>query len=413
MPKRVPPLSAKQLEAWRPDPARTLEKIDGAVPGLRVQLSPFADLTWSLSVRVHGVRRRIALGKGLKLAEARRKAEQMRAEIAAGVDPTAARKETRARHRAAAKGVGTLESVIATYYGEGPGSALRSGAEAQRMIRRVFVEHLPRPSLDVRSSELQLTIDAYPSKSSAQHAAGYLRPVLKWATKRNLMPKGDLLEAPPQPPVQQRVLTHEEVGKLWRTLGWDAHHVAMRFMLLTGARCEEACGATWSEFDLEARTWTIPPERRKDTHASARRSAQSAHIVPLSRQTMALLEQIGHSSADASSTRISGEPKTLVFTGGRGAKIANWPRRSVIMQKRLGFHVTPHALRRTVATLAGDLSYPPHVVQALLGHRVGTSLHSGYNQSAYRREVAEALQGIADMLDRLAAGIDNVVALRA
>jgi integrase len=411
MPRRVPPLNAKQIEKWRPDPARTLELVDGAVPGLRVQLSPFGDLTWSLSVRVHGVRRRIAVGKELKLAEARRKAEQLRAEIASGIDPTAIRKEARARQRAAAKGVGTLESVIKAYFETGPGSALRSNAEAQRMIRRVFVDHLPRPSLDVRSSELQLTIDAYGSKSSAQHAAGYLRPVLKWAAKRGLMIKGDLLEAPPQPSVQQRVLTHVEVGSLWRILGWETHDAAARFMLLTAARCEEACGATWSEIDLERAQWVIPAERRKDTHANTRRGATD-HTVPLNRQAVALLERV---RAREDSERVSEPSKplgdALVFTGGRGAKIANWPRRSRNMQKRLGFDVTPHTLRRTCATLAGDLGHPPHVVSALLGHRIGGALHSGYNQSRYRAECALALQQLADLIDSLAAGEDNVVTI--
>ena len=40
MPKRAPPLNAKQLEKWCPDPSQTLELIDGAVSCLRVRLSP-------------------------------------------------------------------------------------------------------------------------------------------------------------------------------------------------------------------------------------------------------------------------------------------------------------------------------------------------------------------------------------
>ena len=40
MPKRVAPLNAKQIEKWRPDPSRILELVDGAVPGLRVRLTP-------------------------------------------------------------------------------------------------------------------------------------------------------------------------------------------------------------------------------------------------------------------------------------------------------------------------------------------------------------------------------------
>lgn len=82
------------------------------------------------------------------------------------------------------------------------------------------------------------------------------------------------------------------------------------------------------------------------------------------------------------------------------------------MKKRLGFDVTPHALRRTCATLAGDLGCAPHVVSALLGHRsIGGSLHAGYNQSRYRAEVGQALQMVADVLDSLAAGEDKIISL--
>ncbi len=39
-------------------------------------------------------------------------------------------------------------------------------------------------------------------------------------------------------------------------------------------------------------------------------------------------------------------------------------------------------------------------------------LRAGYNQPRYRAEVADALQTVADLLDALAAGEDNIVAIR-
>jgi integrase len=162
----------------------------------------------------------------------------------------------------------------------------------------------------------------------------------------------------------------------------------------------EYCGATWSEIDLDRRQWTIPGGRRKDTRTNARRMSED-HVAPLARQAVELLEQIEE-----------GEPDALIFAGRRGAKHANWPRWTTRVEKKLGFKVTPHALRRTCATLAGDLGQPPHVVSALLGHHsIGGALLAGYNQSRYRNEVAQALQQIADMVDALAAGGDNIVTL--
>jgi integrase len=258
---------------------------------------------------------------------------------------------------------------------------------------------MSRPAIDVSSAELQLAVDGWRSKSTAFRAAACFRPLVRWASKRGLMTKGDPLEAPTQGQPKQHVLTRGEVGRLLRALGSLAHDTAASFMLLTGARREEVCGATWSE--IKDGVWTIPGSRRKDTRPNARRSKED-HVIPLPRQAMALLNALE-----------PGEPDALVFAGERGARLTNWPRWSARIGPRLGFEVTPHALRRTCATLAGDLGHPPHVVSALLGHRtIGGGLHAGYNQSRYRAEVADALQMVADLLDALAAGEDNIVAIR-
>jgi integrase len=213
------------------------------------------------------------------------------------------------------------------------------------------------------------------------------------------MAKGDALEAPAQGEKKQRALCGHEVRRFLTGLSGRPHDITASFMLLTGARREEVCGAIWRE--IEEGVWTIPAARRKDTRRNARRVKED-HVVPLSRQAMTVLNELGR-----------GEPDALVFAGERGARLTNWPRWSARMEQLLGFEVTPHALRRTCATLAGDLGHPPHVVSALLGHRsIGGGLHAGYNQSRYRAEVAHALQMVADLLDALAAGQDNIVAIR-
>jgi integrase len=170
-------------------------------------------------------------------------------------------------------------------------------------------------------------------------------------------------------------------------------------MLLTGARRQEVCGATWGE--IKDNLWTIPAARRKNTRPNSQRPRLD-QVVPLSRQARALLDGLKR-----------GEPEELVFTGDAGAPLTDWWRWSELMERKLGFDLSPHALRRTCATLAGDLGHPPHVVSALLGHReIGGNLHDGYNQSRYRAEVAVALQGVADFLDAAARGEQSVIAIR-
>jgi integrase len=228
-----------------------------------------------------------------------------------------------------------------------------------------------------------------------------MRPLAAWAAKRGLMRDGfDKLEGSRRASaVARRKLTADEAGELLRSLGDRAHDRAAKFMLLTAARRDEVCSAAWSEFDLVRATWTIPGGRRKNTRGPSAKTTQDDHVVPLSRQALELLQETN---------------AALVFPGERGERLQNWSRWTRRFAKRTGLTVTPHSLRRTAATLLGELGFAPHVVSAVLGHHaIGGSLHAGYNQSPYRREAGEALQELADFLDALAIGKGDIVPLRA
>jgi integrase len=58
---------------------------------------------------------------------------------------------------------------------------------------------------------------------------------------------------------------------------------AVQFAILTACRSGEVRGATWSEFDLGAKLWTIPGERM---------NAGKEHRVPLSSAAVELLDTI-------------------------------------------------------------------------------------------------------------------------
>jgi integrase len=413
MAKRVPPLSATTISKLKPNRYKTIELIDGGVPGLRVRMSPTGVMTWSLNIRdTRGVRRRFDIGQGLGLAAARDKAEKMRRQIRDGKDPTAEKKAARDRAKAAQAGIGTLGSIVTAYYETGPGKILETRGEQLRRIRHVFAKHLERPAAEISSAELQLAADQHGSASSAGHAVAYVRPVAAWAAKRDLMRKGfDELEKPTTGDASghdaggQRVLSTAECAKIVSMLGRRGHDAAARFMLWSGCRLEEACGATWGEIDFERGTWTIPSSRRKDTRSRIRKKQvqHPDHIVYIPRQAAQLLKDIG-----------PGQPLELIFQGDRGAKLQNWDRWSKSMISATGVSDWDrHALRRTTATLAGELGAPPHVISALLGHRnIGDQLTAGYSKARYAAEVGQILQLVADRLEALESGQDNIVPLR-
>ena len=58
---------------------------------------------------------------------------------------------------------------------------------------------------------------------------------------------------------------------------------ALEFAILTAARSGEVFGASWGEFDLEARVWTVPAARMK---------AGREHRVPLSARAVEILREM-------------------------------------------------------------------------------------------------------------------------
>jgi hypothetical protein len=191
MPRRVPPLSVKTLASVRPCEKKTIELVDGYVPGLRIRVLPSGTRTWSLNIRdSKGVRRRFDVGAGLGLAEARRKAEELRRTVRGGADPTTQRRAARQRAQAAREGIGTFGALIGSYFTNGPGARQRRAVHSKKQLEAVFGKVLDKPVLDIGRVELQLIADAWRSAATASLAIRILRPCLKWAEKRGLVREG-------------------------------------------------------------------------------------------------------------------------------------------------------------------------------------------------------------------------------
>ena len=391
MPKRVSPLSAKALAAIRPG-AKPIELVDGFLPGLRVRILPTGTRSWSLNIRDrNGRRRRFDIGSHIGLADARRRAEDLRQAVRDGADPTADRRATRQRAIAACKGVGTLRALLENYFTSGIGGKQRRAARTKQVLETVFAKVLDTPAADVERTALQLVADGWKSPHTASLAVRSLRPCLKWAEKRGFVSAGSAdLEQPTTPNKRDRVLATEELRAIWLHLRGSHGHV-LRWLLWTGCRLNEAAGMTWAEIEMDR--WVIPALRAKNNRQ---------RIVPLPQQALDLLGSLE-----------TGEADTLVFPSNRRGMLSNWDRETKRLQRlssTSGWH--RHDLRRTVATMLGDLGFAPHVISVVLGHaHIADGATAVYARSRYQREHREALQVLADEIDRLVGGVDNVVQL--
>jgi integrase len=261
-------------------------------------------------------------------------------------------------------------------------------------LETVFAKLLDRPSIDLERTELQLTADEWQSAATASLAIRNLRPCLKWAEKRGLVRAGTAnLEQPAKARKRDRIVTTGELKAFWPYLR-GPHGDVIKFLLWTGCRLNEAAGMKWGEINGDL--WTIPNTRAKNG---------LARTIPLPRQAVHLL-----GAGEKTLT-----PDALVFPSTRGGVLSNWDRETKRLHRlsgTSGWH--RHDLRRTVATLLGDTGFPPHVVSAVLGHaHIAEGATAIYARSRYMREHREALQTLADEIDRLFIDINNVIRLTA
>ncbi len=136
----------------------------------------------------------------------------------------------------------------------------------------------------------------------------------------------------------------------------DDRKRALRFLILTGVRHQEAAGARWEEIDRKARLWRIPAERMK---------MDEAHTVPLSDAAMACLGKPGRGLVFG---RLHCHSLMRLLTPFGLTDAANEP-------------VTVHGFRTSLATWAQDHKYRTEVIDRVLAHTERNKARKAYLRS--------------------------------
>ena len=352
----------------------------GEVAGLALLVKATGARSWILRCSIAGKRRDMGLGgyPDVTLADARRRARELREQIDSGIDPIGQRREARAALRAALIRAMTFSQCVDAYLDAHNESW--SNAKHRQQWRNTLATYAGPiiGDLDVARIDTGLVLKVLQpiwseKTETASRLRGRMESVLSWATTAGYRTgenparwKGHLQNLLAMPTKIAKVEHHAalpylELGAfmadLARMPGEGAR--ALEFAILTAARSGEVRGATWAEIDMDNGIWTIPAERMK---------AKSEHTVPLSNAAIDLLRNQSRESA-------------LAFPGARAGRPLSDMSLTAVLRRMGRGDLTAHGFRSTFRDWAAEQTgYPSEVVEMALAHVITNKVEAAYRR---------------------------------
>lgn len=376
--------------------------------GLFLLVQPGGSKLWRLKYRFSGKEKLLAIGsydKGVSLKKAREERDKARNQLVEGIDPGASKRKEKRDEREQSE---NTFRAIALNWAETCGASWTESHRARvvasleadafsalgdlpikeitpRMVLGVIRSVESRGALDVASRVLQRTSAVFryaiQTGRSSYNPAADMKGVLKTrkVEHRSAISQGELPDF---------------LKKLDSYSGYPITKLALRLIVLTFVRTGELRGARWEEFDVDQREWRIPAERMK---------MRSPHIVPLSPQALAIVEELrlltGHSDLLFPSQRDQGKPiseNTLLYA-----------------LYRLGYHkrATVHGFRALASTILNETGLRPDVIERQLAHVERNKVRAAYHRSEYLEERQKMMNWWGSCIESMA-NKQKVVLLR-
>jgi integrase len=372
--------------------------------GLFLLVTPNGGLWWRLKYRVAGKEKLLSLGTypDVSLKDARKRRDEARNLIADKKDPSAERK-TQNRAKAMRDANSFVAVALEWYEKQAKTWNPRHADDVRRRLERnLFPDLGERPIIEIKAPELLAAarkVEGRGAHDLAHRMVGVAGQVFRYAVATGRCerdPSGDLRGAlTPHKARNQAAIAPEELPALLKAIdGYSAigdrqTALALRLLCLTFVRTSELIGAEWAEFrnlDGDSPAWEIPAERMK---------AGMAHVVPLSRQAVAILAELRKLSAGS----------RYVLPGCNADKpISN--NTLLFALYRLGYKgkMTGHGFRAVASSALNEAGYRPDVIERQLAHKEPNKVRAAYNRTEYLPERRAMMQQWADMVDAFASG---------
>lgn len=374
--------------------------------GLYLEIAPSGGKWWRLKYRFGGKEKRYSLGvyPEVTLATARKKRDEAREKLAAGIDPGEAKKaEKRASLLAAAHSF----EVVARGWMDERKTTVEPAQHAKtlaRMENDVFPWLGKRPIAEIDAPEILVVlkrVDGRGARFTAHRIRSEISRVFRYGIKEGHCkadPARDLVDAiPPAQTTHFASITEpEKVGEMLRAFdgftGTFPVLCALKLAPMLFVRPGELRKAEWAQFDLDKGEWRYFVNKTK-----------TDHLVPLAAQAVTILREL-HA--------LTGEG-VYVFPGARDR---NRPMSEAAINaalRRLGYdtrtEITGHGFRAMARTiLHEELEEKPEVIEHQLAHTVPDSLGRAYNRTKFIKARRSMMQQWADYLDKLKAGAEII-----
>lgn len=375
-------LTDKQARALKPNDKPVF---DGKVTGLLLTPAK-SGCKWTLRFTspTTGKRRDAGLGSypETSIAEAREKALAMRKLIDNGEDPI----DQRNREREAAAVVAaalTFEKAARQVHEE-----LKPGWKNKKHAAQWIstLETYVFPKIGARKLDAITPADCAdalrPIWLSKAETAGRTRQrmhaVMQWAWAHGHIAANPLTVIDHILPKQSGKKTHQPAMP-WRQVptfvsqhlkeidAGDSTRMALLFLILTATRSGEIRGATWAEFDLRNRVWSIPADRMK---------AAEMHRVPLSENAVSLLERI--KERQLHDTLVFPSPREKILSD---MTLTAFLRRAKAESDTPGRFATAHGFRSSFRDWASEHGYARDLAERALAHTVANKVEAAYHRT--------------------------------
>lgn len=266
-------LTDLQIQAWIKLGEPVIGKTDG--DGLTFTLSKAGQATWVLRYRFGGKGREYTIGSypDISLANARKLASTLRAQIDTGVDIAAAKRKAKLELRLAT----SFRDVCDTYINIATENLKPSTREEIR--RYLDKDILPRignlNAKDVLEAEVISLIErvAERSQSVARRTFEILSVIMSFAVAKHIMPRNPCVSLKISALIgqtrtrRQRIMLSEDEIKvvlLNSTALGNENALMLKILLATCTRKGELIRAKWEDIELEQGIWHIPAENAKN-----------------------------------------------------------------------------------------------------------------------------------------------------